>query len=985
MPPALHGARPADRGVKSPHAASLFADLMAVPPPVRREFLQGLTGTDLQQVLREADTELGTPYGLWRDDPVGFVIDVLGDSLWSIPKRILSLLPATKRTVVPSCFGSSKTFSAARAALWMAYTYPVGTAQVVTIAPLWRQVIRQMWPEIRAAHNRAGLPGTVDQAQLKLESRGGLDTVVAYGIAAAPYNEAAVQGIHCFDSETDLLTDEGWKPFPEVRGDERVLTLPPESDVAEWGPITEVIREPFDGYLNLHDGDRVNFCVTDNHRFLVRGRGKEYGRHGRITRTEAQKIKDLKAAGVSVPELAEKYRVSKSLIYQILQGRRDHALTDRTSGPRWKLVEYADLPETFIVRRTNTWGGDNPDTIVLEAPPRHTRKAERWEFDFGDWCEFLGWFVSEGWTSQRQTGSVQVGISQKQGEKYEEICALLERMGLTGRRSSHDVRVTSDAIGLWLREHCGVGSFNKRIPACVKEARPEMIRRFLDAFGKGDGCAHTHAESRRYITSSPRLADDLQEVMAKIGTARKKRVMHPAGSTGKITRDGKEIVFTRDKPTFMLNEAGRPADSDVHKRNVRRVRYTGKVYCVSTPHQTIMVRRNGCPMWSGNSRGGLLLVVDEAGGIAHTIGRNLAGLLVGDGARMLAIGNPPTDDEGSWFEGLCTNTKKRATVIPISAYATPNLSGERAPRCRACPEQMPAHSLATHLVDRDWVDEVIADHGDDAPYVQSKVHARFPQGGSDRVIPTSWVAAARDAEDPEPGEDVVRVCDLGLEEEFETWPVRRGSWVRLGVDVAADGGDELAIARCVGDLITMRHTSAGPSNANAVHVAGLVLEEIRRAELLAEALGSTAPVRVKIDGIGVGWGVCGILQTWATEGMHHAQIVPVVVSESTNREPEKSTLRPYRKRDEMWLCGRALMQPGTDGQDPWLRLRVDDRTAAQLSGPKKTTNSSGFTVVEPKVSMRRRGLPSPDRGEAVLLAPYEPLIGPKRKKARLVV
>jgi hypothetical protein len=551
---------------------------MGLHPRVRRGFMAGLAERDLQQLLLAAEAEAGTPYHLWFDDPVGFVYDVLGETLWSKSKELLAAIPGSKKVLVPSCFGSSKTFSAARSLLWFIYTRPVGVAKVVTIAPLWRQVLRQLWPEIRAAHSRASLPGTVDQAQLKLRDRDGLEQVVAYGIAASPYNEASVQGIH----------------FPN-----------------------------------------------------------------------------------------------------------------------------------------------------------------------------------------------------------------------------------------------------------------------------------------------------------------------------------------------------------------------------------------------------LLLVVDEAGGLGHVIGRNLAGLLVGEGARMLAIGNPPTDDEGSWFEQECA--RAGATVIPIRAADTPNLSGEAAPTCRTCPPEVPEHSLATHLVDQDWVADTIGQHGADSPYVQAKVFARFPRGGPNRAIPSTWVELARDVEEPDP-DGHVRLCDLGVAEEQEQWLVRPGAWVRLGVDVAADGGDELAISRCVGDLVTMRHTSAGAANTNAVTVAGVVLAEIRRAEAVAAGLGSTVPVRVKVDAIGVGWGVAGILEAWGSEGLHGAEIVKVVVSEATGRgDPENSTLRPYRKRDEMWLAGRALTQPGPDWQPGRLRLRIDQRTAAQLSTPTYGTNSGGFTVIEGKASLKRRGLPSPDRAESVLLAVYEPLIGPKRKKARLIV
>jgi hypothetical protein len=383
----------------------------------------------------------------------------------------------------------------------------------------------------------------------------------------------------------------------------------------------------------------------------------------------------------------------------------------------------------------------------------------------------------------------------------------------------------------------------------------------------------------------------------------------------------------------------------------------------------------------------LFIVVDEAGGIGRIIGAAMRGLLTGEETRLLAIGNPPTDDEGSWFEGLCTDPE--VCVIPISAYDSPALSGEHVLQCRSCPDSVPEHSLASHLVDREWVNDTIAEHGDDAPYVVAKVDAKFPKGGPRRAIPSTWVELAIEAPEPEDGDDdfdeYVRLSDLDLATEQEQWYVRRGAWIRLGVDVAADGGDEFVVARTVGNLGTIRHIASGAANANHLDVSGEVLREIKEAEALAAALGSTSRIHVKVDVIGLGWGVVGTLVAWGTEGLHSAKVIGVDVRENTHREPDAETLRPARKRDELWLAGRSLLNPTGPGEPGMLRLRVDRRTQAQLSSPMMGTNSGGMTVIESKSSMKSRGLPSPDRAEALLLAPYEPIIKPKRKKARLVV
>lgn len=380
----------------------------------------------------------------------------------------------------------------------------------------------------------------------------------------------------------------------------------------------------------------------------------------------------------------------------------------------------------------------------------------------------------------------------------------------------------------------------------------------------------------------------------------------------------------------------------------------------------------------------LLLVVDEAGGIARSIGSGTNNLLTGD-ARMLAIGNPATDDPRSWFEQLCEegdDPEHPGTItIPIAALDSPAITGERVPYCLDCPAGVPKHPLSQHMPDQEWVDRTIGEYGPEHPYVIAKVYAKFPQGGANRPLPVAWIDTAADQPDPEPdGREWLRLCDLGLEGETAEHTVRRGAWVRLGVDVAADGGDEVTVYRVVGDALEQRHASSGPQNLNQVNVAGRILAEVLAAERLAKALGTRAAVRVKIDRNGLGPGVVSILEKWGEEGRHGAQIVGVMVSENIDpdREDPGQQMRPHRKRDEMWLAAPSLLQPGpANGRGvpgpPRLRLRVDHKCLVQLGSPTISTSSTGQVVVESKKAMRARGVGSPDRADGALLALYEPL------------
>ncbi len=60
-----------------------------------------------------------------------------------------------------------------------------------------------------------------------------------------------------------------------------------------------------------------------------------------------------------------------------------------------------------------------------------------------------------------------------------------------------------------------------------------------------------------------------------------------------------------------------------------------------------------------------------------------------------------------------------------------------------------------------------------------------------------------------------------------------------------------------------------------------------------------------------------------------------------------------------------------------LRLRVDREAAIQLTTPNLGNNAGGYAVVESKKQMQARGMKSPHRAEAILLAIYEP--NPRRR------
>jgi phage terminase large subunit len=109
---------------------------------------------ELRQLLQTRQRE--SNYPLYRDDPVGFIEDILGESPWSIQKRIAYSVRDNPNTAVPSCFGSGKDWIASRIATW--WVEAMGGVLVAT-SNSFPQLRDIFWRELRRAHSAGNLRG----------------------------------------------------------------------------------------------------------------------------------------------------------------------------------------------------------------------------------------------------------------------------------------------------------------------------------------------------------------------------------------------------------------------------------------------------------------------------------------------------------------------------------------------------------------------------------------------------------------------------------------------------------------------------------------------------------------------------------------------------------------------------------------------------------------------------------------------------------
>jgi len=238
-----------------------------------------------------------------------------------------------------------------------------------------------------------------------------------------------------------------------------------------------------------------------------------------------------------------------------------------------------------------------------------------------------------------------------------------------------------------------------------------------------------------------------------------------------------------------------------------------------------------------HSPNGVLIVIDEANGVHPNVLDGAISCLSGVEDRILLIGNPTSS--GTPFEAIC----KKFEPTRISAWSHPNVSryylkgADGIHRLRpefsdALPQEYPVAGAITCQ----WIEEVRHTKGDDSPYWQGRVEARFPEVNNASIIPRAWLEEAY----AKPSKAVSKTP------------------VRWGVDVG-DGGDSHAIAAFRGDtLIHLEELRGRGDGRDTDHLVTRLIELCHKNH------------RVSVDVTGVGTGTASQLLSrgYAVERRH---------------------------------------------------------------------------------------------------------------------
>lgn len=215
------------------------------------------------------------------------------------------------------------------------------------------------------------------------------------------------------------------------------------------------------------------------------------------------------------------------------------------------------------------------------------------------------------------------------------------------------------------------------------------------------------------------------------------------------------------------------------------------------------------------------------------------------------------------------------------------------------------------------------DHGEDSDFFKIRVRGQFPSQSAMQFIGGEDVDAAR-------GRELRK-------DQYDFAPII------LTCDPAWSGDDELVIAKRQGLRFEVLKTI--PKNDNDMHVANLLmrLEDEHQADA------------VFVDG---GYGT-GIISGGRTLGRDWH----IVWFGAASSDPGY-----LNKRAEMWKLARDWLKSGGAID------KNDDELYQDLIGPETVPRMDGKIQLESKKDMKDRGLPSPNRGDALALSFAMPVV-----------
>lgn len=359
---------------------------------------------------------------------------------------------------------------------------------------------------------------------------------------------------HCFDQNTEILTNNGWKKIKTINTWDKPYTYNIEKECIELDEIKDIIVRPFDGNLYYASNKHVEYAVTDEHRMLVRYTPNKYER-----------------------------------------------TTDRVLSEREQ--EYFDSLKT-----------DNDKYHIELAKDVHKKRRHfkcaanssfKNEYDI-DILRLCMATISDGFITMRGGKFHGIGfnlVKERDKNELEDILAKLN-IHYTKILSKSHMKLGKDNVYSYFvnsknsKEVYQIIGKEKKIPRWFLSLSPDILKQLVICYAKFDGTLDER-ENCHGITIFSKDEDniDMLQTMCIFSNMRciKKTIKNEEIHIGDLHN-----VIPKFYKLYITTSSN---ESRMNETNYRRFYYKGDVWCLTTNNGTLITRRNGKVSIQGNCLG----------------------------------------------------------------------------------------------------------------------------------------------------------------------------------------------------------------------------------------------------------------------------------------------------------------------------------------------------------------------------------------------
>ncbi len=431
--------------------------------------------------------------------------------------------------------------------------------------------------------------------------------------------------IHCLTPDHEILTSEGWLPITEINLHHKIATLKNQSypsvcsapkgrkercgELVYQNPNEIFVYNNYKGFLYVIKNKNINLAVTLNHRMYVK---KQEINNKSFNNYQLIEAKDI---------------IGKN--YQYLK------------NAKWLKDDYQFLVPSLISTNTfipekqvdmNAWlvffgiwitQDSTINQIFSNSKPQFDQLSIKSTEDFEDFIVISLNFNTPLYLEKFRNSNVSKIVETNKVVSQIEVCpfktlvfdALSDSVTKLGYIyqivDNKQLIIKNKQLCSYLKT-LNIGDTNKSLPSWVWLLSQKQAQLLLNSMCLGTETLKNN--SLTYSTNSVKLANDIMRLALHAGwSANKysnsqnenvtKNIFYNHPTLEKTKQNVWSVFIFKDDCNLALKQ------NDHNQQNYQQnyqqeevIQYEGPVYCLSVPNEIFYVRRNGIPVWTGNSR-----------------------------------------------------------------------------------------------------------------------------------------------------------------------------------------------------------------------------------------------------------------------------------------------------------------------------------------------------------------------------------------------